>query len=69
MTGSIFFQARADKDGVNCLIYSHDGKLLACHWMSLEGATTRLHDFEAAIAEAKWDREMVEVQAIVGQRL
>lgn len=64
---SIFFTTRPDSDGVDCLIYSEEGRLLATHHMTLEGARVRCHDFEAAIDGATWNRELSEVLAFVSK--
>lgn len=65
MIGSIFFQPRPTRDGVNALIYTYEGRLIASHHMTVEGARVRLHDFEAAIEDAEWDQELDAVLHLV----
>jgi hypothetical protein len=60
---SIFFNAvRPGGDPtaepqVVCRIYSDTGRILANHFMTLEGAITRMHDLEAAIDDCRERRE------------
>lgn len=39
--------------GIECVIYSDDGRRLASHLMTLDGAAIRMHDMRAAILEGR----------------
>lgn len=41
--------------GIECQIFSDDGRRLASHLMTIDGARVRMHDLQAAIRTAERD--------------
>jgi hypothetical protein len=56
MSRIFFTVTNANPDGEPCVVastYNETGDLLAAHVMTIEGAVIRMHDFQAAIRDAK----------------